>query len=422
MHKHGAIQFVPALFWAGFFNVATGLAWDIPMCVQPMKTIAAVAITDTLTAAEVTAAGMLVSAVVLCLGVTRFISVVNQLVPLAVVRGLQLGLGLSLVRRASEQVFHSAGWLDPYEGSLLGVGFLLAILVMLQGRRWPAALIAFVVGLGLSFTRVVTTTDSGSLSFQLASPVYLSILDVRPADVASAAWRAALPQLPLTTLNSVISVCRLAEDLKPDKSVTRESVAVSVGVMNLLGCPLGAMPSCHGAGGLAGQWRFGARSGSSIVLLGAAKMTFAVLAGSPLLVLLQYFPTPILGAMLTFSGLELAQAGLQLGDSDALRGDEAAVAVATAGFTVGMGTGIGCIAGLVVSVVHVARDHLAKARAGGQGRDRNGDHGRSPSGDGPAEGLAPGRLTLVHPAHGPGGDRDGDSEEERDRGGRRAGA
>jgi hypothetical protein len=72
-------------------------------------------------------------------------------------------------------------------------------------------------------------------------------------------WEGALPQLPLSTLNTVISTCCLAQSLYPHKTdlPTRRQMAISVGLMNLFLCPLGAMPTCHGAGGLAGQHKFG---------------------------------------------------------------------------------------------------------------------------------------------------------------------
>ncbi|MCF7643722.1 putative sulfate/molybdate transporter, partial [Acinetobacter johnsonii] len=79
-------------------------------------------------------------------------------------------------------------------------------------------------------------------------------------------------QLPLTTLNSIIAVSALAADLLPDlptPSVT--SIGLSVALMNLTGTWFGAMPVCHGAGGLAAQFRFGARSGASVILLGLLK-------------------------------------------------------------------------------------------------------------------------------------------------------
>jgi hypothetical protein len=104
MAHQGSVHFVPALFFAGLFNVLTGLLWDVPMCVQPMKTIAAVALADGLTQVQVSIAGMLVSAIVLMLGLTKSVIVINNVVPNAVVRGMQLGLGLSLARRGLEIV------------------------------------------------------------------------------------------------------------------------------------------------------------------------------------------------------------------------------------------------------------------------------------------------------------------------------
>ena len=84
---------------------------------------------------------------------------------------------------------------------------------------------------------------------------------------------------PLTTLNSVVSVCQLSRDLFPARPVSQTSVAISVGLMNLIGCCFGAMPVCHGAGGLAAQHSFGARRGVSMVFLGLLKMVLAFTIG-----------------------------------------------------------------------------------------------------------------------------------------------
>jgi hypothetical protein len=66
------------------------------------------------------------------------------------------------------------------------------------------------------------------------------------------------------------------------------------------------MPMCHGAGGLAAQYRFGARSGGSIVFLGLVKVALAVLFGASLMGVCKAFPASVLGVMLAFGGLELA--------------------------------------------------------------------------------------------------------------------
>lgn len=82
--------------------------------------------------------------------------------------------------------------------------------------------------------------------------------------------------------------------------------------MNLFLCPLGAMPCCHGAGGLAGQHRFGARHGTSVVILGLFKMGLAVLFGGSALTLLDALPVAVLGVMVAIAGLELVGTGVSM--------------------------------------------------------------------------------------------------------------
>lgn len=60
--------------------------------------------------------------------------------------------------------------------------------------------------------------------------------------------------------------------------------------MNLVFCPFGSMPYCHGAGGLAGQHRLGARHGASVFFLGVTKIILAVFFGASALTLLDAFP------------------------------------------------------------------------------------------------------------------------------------
>ncbi|KAI5922652.1 hypothetical protein F4810DRAFT_246133 [Camillea tinctor] len=140
-----------------------------------------------------------------------------------------------------------------------------------------------------------------------------------------------IAQLPLTTLNSVIAASALAADLLPDlPTPSVGALGVSVAVMNLTGCWFGAMPVCHGAGGLAAQYRFGARSGASIILLGVAKALLGVLFGESLLDLLRAFPRALLGIMVLAAGLELARVGQTLNYGAPDLWEDAAVA-ATAG-------------------------------------------------------------------------------------------
>jgi MFS superfamily sulfate permease-like transporter len=122
-------------------------------------------------------------------------------------------------------------------------------------------------------------------------------------------WRGGLPQVPLTLLNSVLAVSALAGQLYPQQAwrVTPTRMALSVGFINLLVCPLGGMPVCHGSGGLAGQHKIGARSGVSVVLLGSAKLVLGLLFGGIAMAWMMAFPRPVLGLFLLLAGWSLAE-------------------------------------------------------------------------------------------------------------------
>jgi MFS superfamily sulfate permease-like transporter len=299
MAAQNGLDFAAALFFAGLFNLVTGLIFAIPMAVQPMKAIAAIALTENLTVPEILAAGISVSVVILVLGLTGWIDWLNRLVPKSVVRGLQLALGLSLLMKGLQMVGGTHQWFgsDSYLTGLVSV----LVVLFFFSRRIPAALVLFGAGLAIA-----VWTHPGAIS---ALDVGLTLPTWAPpqwSDFVSSFPKAALPQIPLTTLNSVIAVCALSGSLFPDRKVEPRRVAVSVGLMNLVAAWFGGMPMCHGAGGLAGQYRFGARTNGSILFLGSAKVLLAIVFGSSLMAICGIFPASILGVMLAFSGLELA--------------------------------------------------------------------------------------------------------------------
>jgi MFS superfamily sulfate permease-like transporter len=288
-----------ALFFSGLFNIVTGCMFSIPMAVQPMKAIAAAAISEHLRLEQILAAGMWTGLIILVLGVTRTIVVVDRVIPKPVIRGLQLGLGLQLIIKGLQLVndTHAIWGLDSIAVGLVGF----AIVFACASKRFPVALVLFVSGLVLAIVGNTGLLSSLRVGINLPHWVPLTWGDFR-----SSFFRAALPQIPLTTLNSVIAVCALSVDLFPKRPAKPQVVAISVGLMNLCSGWFGAMPMCHGAGGLAGQYRFGARSGSSVIFLGTVKLLLAVFFGGSLLALLHGYPNSVLGVLLSISGLELA--------------------------------------------------------------------------------------------------------------------
>ncbi len=299
MSRQNGLDFGVALFFAGLLNLITGLTFRIPMAVQPMKAIAAVALTQGLTVPQILAAGMLVSALVLLAGLTGLVGRLAKLVPGDVVRGLQLALGLQLAIKGLELGWHSG--LDRW---WLGLPALALGWWMLRKERTPVALLLFGAGLAITLWRTPQAWSNLHLGLHLPH-----LIPIASGDWGVAFWKAAVPQLPVTLLNSVVAVCALSRDLFPERAPSERKVAISVGLMNLLTGWFGGMPMCHGAGGLAGQTRFGARTQGAILILGAGKLILAVAFGASLMGLAQAFPAALLGVMLLFSGLALAESG-----------------------------------------------------------------------------------------------------------------
>jgi MFS superfamily sulfate permease-like transporter len=339
MAAQNGLDFGASLFFAGLFNLVTGVIFTIPMAVQPMKAIATVAITSKLPVNQILAAGITVSAIVLVLGLTGLIDTLNRAIPKSVVRGLQLALGLSLLMKGLQMVTGTQAWMAP-DSYLTAAVAALMVLALFFSSRVPSALVLFVAGILLAVWRDPGVVRLIHLGWALPHWTPLAW-----SDFARAFPRAALPQIPLTTLNSVIAVCALSAELFPQRAASPRRVAVSVGLMNLVAGWFGGMPMCHGAGGLAGQYRFGARTNGSILFLGGAKMIVAVLFGASLMALCRAFPASVLGVMLAFSGIELA-----LVTRDQVGRTESFVMLLTAGACLGADSvALGFVLGLVLA-------------------------------------------------------------------------
>ncbi|KAI9368969.1 hypothetical protein BJX61DRAFT_184952 [Aspergillus egyptiacus] len=309
------ISLASTLIFSGLFNILTGLFFGIPLPVQPMKAIAAVAIAQSFSPGSIAAAGIFVAVVLFIGGVTGLLQWFTRVIPIPVVKGIQVGAGLSLVMAACTTL-HDLGWIHPSwaDNRLWAIGVFIALLLTnSSARRLPYALIVFVLGLVLAIIMSALTSRLPTFSFW-KPPLTIP----KGREWSHGAIDAGLGQLPLTTLNSVVAVTHLAADLLPSvptPSVT--SIGLSVSAMNLLGCWFGAMPVCHGSGGLAAQYRFGARSGSSVVFLGLVKLILGLVFGESLVDLLGRFPRALLAVMVIAAGIELVRVGESLNTSGA---------------------------------------------------------------------------------------------------------
>ncbi|KAL1968164.1 hypothetical protein VTN77DRAFT_1999 [Rasamsonia byssochlamydoides] len=312
---NGSISLSSTLIFSGVFNILTGLVFGIPLPVQPMKAIAAVAIANSFRHGEIAAAGLFVAMCIFIFSVTGLLRLFADAIPIPVVKGIQVGAGLSLIVAAGGKLISSLGWLSPSwaDNLLWAIVAFLFLLATNHYRNVPYALIVFVVGLVFA---IILTAQSGNLpTFRPWIPI---LTKPRGDDWLVGAVQAGIGQLPLTTLNSVVAVVHLAGDLLPDVSTPSvTSIGLSVAAMNLLGCWFGAMPVCHGSGGLAAQYRFGARSGASVIFLGVLKLLIGLFFGETLVDLLNRFPYALLGIMVIAAGLELASVGESLNTAGA---------------------------------------------------------------------------------------------------------
>jgi MFS superfamily sulfate permease-like transporter len=333
------MDFAAVLFWAGLFNIVTGFLFSIPMPVQPMKAIAAVAIAELLSPPQIAAAGILAGGIVFLLGVTGWITAMDRVVPRSLVRGIQLAIGLKLLLKG----FGQLGGLPLWGWDSLSVGLLglVAAFLLVGSRRLPAALLIFAAGLVVVWR--VHPEALAQLHLSLYRP---GLVTITASDWVTGFLRGTVPQVPLTLLNSVVAVCALSADLFPQRRARPREVAVSVGVMNLVGCWFGAMPMCHGAGGLAGQVRFGARTNGSILFLGSVKVLLALLFGATLLPVIRAYPASLLSVLLVVAGVELGAVA-----RDQTRRADFVVVLVTAASSLAFGsTAVGFLAGLVTVV------------------------------------------------------------------------
>lgn len=261
--------------------------------------------------AAVTAAGQWVGAAVLIMSITGVLRWAVAVVPIPVVKGIQLGAGLSLILGAGSSLLQPLHWIHPALDNRIWAIIAFVVLILTQKLpRFPYALVFFTLALLLAFIQVLSSQQSLPW-FHVWHPHFAMPRWLGRGDYP-ALWMA-IGQLPLTTLNSIIAVSALSSDLLPNlpaPSVT--SLGISVGLMNLTSTWFGGMPVCHGAGGLAAQYRFGARSGASVIILGTFKILLGLLFGETLVNLLAHYPKSLLGIMVLAAGLELAKVGQSL--------------------------------------------------------------------------------------------------------------
>ena len=290
------------LFAFGLAMIVCGFVYRTPIPVQPMKAAGAIATTQAaqtlvLTPAMVYSASLATGLVWLLLGLTGTARYVAHLVARPIVQGIILGLGFAFMIEGAKMM--TENW-------WIGGAALFATALLLTNRIIPAMFLLLLFGAAYGMLSDPTLLRAlREVQVDPRLPTF-ALTDISFNDFVLGTVFLALPQIPLTLGNAIISITEENNRLFPDRPVNESRISTSTGLMNFLSASVGGVPMCHGAGGMAGHVQFGARTGGALVILGALLLVTAIFFSGSVATLLRLFPTPILGVILFLTGAQLA--------------------------------------------------------------------------------------------------------------------
>jgi sulfate permease, SulP family len=284
---------------AGLLYLTAAAVYRLPVPVQPLKAFGAIAIANGLGSDEIAAGALLMGAIFIVLGQLGLLDLAARGFPNALIRGVQLTVGLLFLKIAWGLVTNppksfgehalSQDWALPLALVILVLAFAL--------RRWPITLA--LVGTGAVIT-VVLAGDEVALG---PSPISSPHLD------SAVFWTAftvlVVPQVPLSFANSCLATADAARVYfgKAAERVRPGRLATTFGSADLLAGAISGMPVCHGAGGMTAHYAFGARTAAAPAAMGVILLTLALGLGAGLAGLLTAFPLPILAGVLACAGV-----------------------------------------------------------------------------------------------------------------------
>jgi len=280
------------LLFFSVWYIITGLYYKMPMPVEPMKVIGAIVIAGGLNKEEITASGIILGVFFLILGFCKGMNFIQDKVPSSVIRGIQMGLALILFKTSINFIL---------KDSVISVICITIIILFYIANKSIhltdiSAMVVILIGI------VIGLQKFGIPQIKILPIPTLIIPGIQ--DFLKGGWLLAISQAPLTITNAILSTSLLMQDLI-HREVAPDKLSISIGLMNLTSVPFGGFPMCHGAGGLAAQYRFGARTGGSNIISGIILLPIALFFASPEFVAI--IPLGVFGALLVFVAIELGK-------------------------------------------------------------------------------------------------------------------
>ena len=282
----------------GFMQIFSGLVYKMPMPVQPLKSMATLVIAQQIAGNIIFGAGLAIGVVMLILSSTGILTRLSKIVPKAVIRGIQLGLGIKLCLLSFQKYIPDQGVI----GYVLALIVFLMTLFLIDNKKYPASL--FAIGFGIIFAFLFNVNSSifiDSLGFNLPQFNVPSLDNISKGFILLT-----LPQIPLSLGNSIIATKQVSQDLFPDKpQISIKKIGFTYSIMNLIIPFFSGVPCCHGSGGMVGHYTFGGRTGGSVIIYGSIYIVIGSFFGNGFESIIKIFPLPVLGVILIFEGIAL---------------------------------------------------------------------------------------------------------------------
>ena len=243
--KGCGISHVPLFGVAGAAAIFGGIFYGIPVPVQPLKAMAAICLSLSLPPSVISSAALCMGALLLLFSFFKNMpGVLSRLYPHPVIRGVQMGLGLLLIK----------------------AGF------------------SLILGVEKAHTVTGDTYTAG-----LFYPFFVLVI----------------PQIPLTLGNAVVGTKDCARLYFGERArlVTEKNILRETGIFNLFAGAVGGYPICRGSGGVTAHYRFGARTAAAPIILGLFFLTCASLPVQTLYGILTIIPSWFLGACVAYIGV-----------------------------------------------------------------------------------------------------------------------
>jgi len=320
----------------GVFKIFVGLYFKTPMPVQPMKAIGGMAIAhpESITQGMIWGSGIFTALFWLVMGFTGAVSWLHKITAKPITRGIMLGLGFSFIIEGIKMMG---------EQPVVAIIALAMTFLLLAKEKIPAMLILLALGVVVAlFFNPSLWQEMTQISARLRVPE-INLGRISWSDLVAGTLILGLPQAPLTLGNAIIGTAEENNELFPDRPAKVKTIAVDHGFMNLFSAAIGGIPLCHGAGGMAGHVRFGARTGGALVILGIIVLILGLFFSDSVATIFKFFPPAILGVILFFTGLELASLCKDIG----IKRSDVYIMLVTAGLAM-WNMGVAYLAGLIL--------------------------------------------------------------------------